>query len=57
MKLSKDKFSAKNCYLSKNSIEEWLPAILANRKIFEFKKGECLFSEGDLVEGMYFVYA
>lgn len=57
MKQSKKIYPSENCYLSKNCIKEWLPAIEANKKVFEFKKGELLFKEGDLVEGMYFVYA
>ena len=56
MKISKNKFPSENCYLSTNCIKEWLPAIDANKKIFEFKKGEVIFKEGDLVEGMFFVY-
>jgi CRP-like cAMP-binding protein len=57
MKLSKKIYPLKNCYLSSNCIKEWLPAIEANKKVYEFKKGELLFKEGDLVEGIYFVYA
>ena len=56
MKISKKKYNIENCYLSKNSLKEWLPAIEANKKVFEFKKGELIFKEGDLVEGIYFVY-
>ena len=57
MKLSKKEYHPKNCYLSNNCIKEWLPVIAANRKIYEFKKGEVLFKEGDPVEEIYFVYA
>ena len=56
MKISKKKYNIENCYLSKNSLKEWLPAIEANKKVFEFKKGELIFKEGDHVEGIYFVY-
>jgi CRP/FNR family transcriptional regulator len=56
MKISKKKFDLNNCYLSTNCIKEWIPAIDANKKVFEFKKGETIFKEGDLVEGMFFVY-
>ena len=35
---------------------EWLNAIDVNRKMIHFKKGELLFSEGDDVKGMYFIY-
>ena len=57
MKISKKKFDTSQCFLSINCIKEWLPAIEANKTVFEFKKGEVLFNEGDLVKGMYFVYA
>ena len=38
-------------------LKDWLPAINANRKIFHFKKGEIIFSEGEVVKGMYFIYS
>nr|WP_294899710.1 Crp/Fnr family transcriptional regulator [uncultured Pedobacter sp.] len=57
MKLRKKKLDQENCYLSNNCLKEWLPAIEANKKVYEFKKGEPLFKEGDLVEGIYFIYA
>jgi CRP-like cAMP-binding protein len=56
MKISKKNYPLENCYLSKHSIKEWLPAIEANKKVLEFKKGDLLFKEGDLIEGIYFVY-
>lgn len=56
MKLSKKKYFIDNCFLSQNCIPEWLPAIEANKKIYEFKKGELLFKEKDPVEGVFFVY-
>ncbi|HEX7366118.1 MAG TPA: Crp/Fnr family transcriptional regulator [Pelobium sp.] len=40
-----------------NCVQEWLLAIEANRFIYEIKKGESIFKEGDKVEGIYFVYA
>ena len=56
MKLSKKDYGIENCYLSNSCLKEWLPAIEANKKIYEVKKGEVIFQEGELVEGMYFVY-
>jgi CRP-like cAMP-binding protein len=44
------------CTLCKSCIKEWLPAIAANRKNFKVKKGQVIFSEGDPVTGIYFVY-
>ncbi|TKB97603.1 Crp/Fnr family transcriptional regulator [Pedobacter cryophilus] len=56
MKLTKKKHDVTNCYLTNNCIAEWWPAIEANKKIYEVKKGELIFEEGDKVEGIYFVY-
>ncbi len=56
MKISKKKYDIRNCYLNNNCIKEWLPAIEANKKIYEVKKGEKIFNEGEIVKGFYFVY-
>ncbi|MCS3736333.1 Crp/Fnr family transcriptional regulator [Mucilaginibacter dorajii] len=44
------------CFLCKSCIKEWLPAVAANKKNFSVKKGQVIFSEGDPVTGIYFVY-
>lgn len=44
------------CLLCRLCIKDWLPAIAANRKNFQLKKGELLFREGDEMTGIYFVY-
>ncbi|TAE35825.1 MAG: Crp/Fnr family transcriptional regulator [Sphingobacteriales bacterium] len=56
MKISKKEHSTEKCYISKNCLPEWLPAINANKKIYDVKKGEVIFTEGDEVTGVYFVY-
>jgi len=56
MKISKKAYTIDNCYISKDCLPEWLPAINANKKIYDVKKGEVIFNEGDLVTGVYFVY-
>lgn len=38
-------------------LKEWQPVIAANRKNVSYKKGERLFTEGEEVQGMYFVYS
>lgn len=55
MKKSKHNCDLKSCSFCKSCLPEWLPAIDANRKNYHFSKGEKLFSEGDKVEGMYFI--
>ncbi len=57
MILKKYKCNLKNCTLCLSCSKEWLPAIDANRKIYQFKKGELLFKEGEEVKGMFFIHS
>jgi CRP-like cAMP-binding protein len=43
------------CFLCKNCLKEWIPAILAHKKNYKVKKGEVIFREGDPVKGVFFV--
>ena len=45
-----------SCFLCQRCLPEWIPAIATHKKNLHFKKGELVFREGDLVEGIYFVY-
>jgi CRP-like cAMP-binding protein len=45
------------CFMCQHCMEEWHPAICANKTNFKIKKGEILFKEGDPVKGIYFVYS
>jgi CRP-like cAMP-binding protein len=47
----------KSCFLCQNSLKDWLPAVAANRQNFEIKKGQQLFTEGERVKGIYFIYS
>ena len=47
----------RKCFMCKNCMEEWHPAICANKINIKLKKGEVLFNEGDPVSGIYFVYS
>ncbi|OKS86981.1 Crp/Fnr family transcriptional regulator [Mucilaginibacter polytrichastri] len=51
----KPEFDINNCYISKNCLKEWQPAIENNRKNIKIKKGELIFKEGNEVKGVYFV--
>jgi len=55
MKKDKRGCDLKSCFFCKGCLKEWIPAIEANRKTFEVKKGGLLFKEGDAVTGIYFV--
>ena len=46
-----------SCFMCQNCMEEWHPAICANKTNIKLKKGEVLFKEGDPVTGIYFVYS
>jgi CRP/FNR family transcriptional regulator len=56
MKECTDLCDLKSCFLCKRCLPEWLSAVAVNKRNFEVKKGEMLFSEGDAVKGIYFVY-
>lgn len=45
-----------NCQLCRLCLKEWLPAVEANRKNIRYRKGEVIFTEGEPVQGIYFVY-
>jgi CRP/FNR family transcriptional regulator len=47
----------KSCFMCQFCLKDWLPAISANRKNFEIKKGQPLFTEGDAVNGIYFIFS
>jgi hypothetical protein len=55
MILKKYKCDLKSCTLCQSCSKEWLPALDANRKVFQLKRGELLFKEGDEVKGMFFI--
>jgi CRP-like cAMP-binding protein len=56
MKKSKEECDLQSCFLCRNCVKEWLPAIKVNRKNFDVKKGEIIFKEGEPVSGVCFVY-
>jgi CRP/FNR family transcriptional regulator len=55
MKRNKKACDLKSCTFCTGCLPEWLPAIAAARKTFDFKKGELLFEEGAAVTGIYFM--
>src|SRR3954469_18948031 len=56
MKMKKKDCGQRSCFLCRQCLPEWIPAIEANKKTFTYKKGELIFAENEKVEGMYFVY-
>lgn len=57
MKKSPNNCDLQSCFLCRQCLPEWLPAIQAHRKNLTFRKGELIFSEEEPVLGMYFVYS
>ncbi|TDG35347.1 Crp/Fnr family transcriptional regulator [Pedobacter changchengzhani] len=49
--------NVESCFLCQRVLPEWLPAITAHKKNYEIKKGAQIFSEGNKVEGIYFVFS
>ena len=55
MKKSQNICDLESCFLCKNCLDEWKPAITAHKINYKVKKGEIIFKEGDPVTGIYFV--
>lgn len=55
MKIEKGHYDATQSFIYRKCLKEWWPALDTNRKIIHYKKGENLFIEGDIVEGVYFM--
>ena len=55
MKKSQNICDLESCFLCKNCLDEWQPAISAHKITYKVKKGEVVFKEGDPVTGIYFV--
>lgn len=47
----------KSCFLCTNCIPEWRDIIAIKKQTRLFKKNESIFSEGDDVNGIYFIYS
>lgn len=56
MKKVKHGCDLKSCILCTQCLNEWIPAIDANRTNFHYTKGEVIFREGEKVMGVYFLY-
>ncbi|MDR3697216.1 Crp/Fnr family transcriptional regulator [Mucilaginibacter sp.] len=56
MKKSKNECNVNTCFMCRNCLKQWQPAIAANKVNLKVKRGEVIFNEGDEVRGVYFVY-
>ena len=57
MKVKKSNCDLATCSMCKSCKSEWLKAIDVNRKLIHYSKGESIFHEGDIVNGMYFIFS
>lgn len=55
MKKEKRDFDAGSTFLYQRCLKEWWPALDAHRQVFRYKKGEIIFKEGDVVQGVFFM--
>ncbi len=46
----------KTCFLCRNCLKHWLPAVQANKQNLDFKKGQKIFEERTAVKGIYFLF-
>ena len=46
----------KSCFLCRNTIPEWKDIIASRKKTLFFRKGKKIFSEGDAIKGIFFLY-
>ena len=44
------------CFLCRNCLRHWLPAVEAHKQNVNFKKGEKIFEEGNVVKGIFFLF-
>jgi CRP-like cAMP-binding protein len=56
MKQIKASCDVEKCFLCRRCLKEWLPAIEANKKMYQFKKNELIFREGEPVMGIYVLH-
>ena len=47
----------KTCLMCQLCLKEWLAAIAAHKRNISVRKGQNVFSEGDPVKGIYFIYS
>src|ERR1700732_1107158 len=47
----------KDCFLCKHSIPEWKEIIALKKSTLHIKKGKPLFTEGEKVNGIFFIYS
>lgn len=57
MSKTKNHCDVRSCFLCKACSTEWLELVALHKKNILYKKGEIIFKEGQLVEGIWFLYS
>jgi len=55
MKKNKIGCDLESCFLCTRCLPEWKPAIAGHRDSYHVRKGESIFTEGERVQGIYFI--
>lgn len=57
MKLLRNGCEVDKCIMCRLCLKEWLPAVKSHRQNYRINKGELLFRENDVLNGIYFVHS
>ncbi|HVV56051.1 MAG TPA: Crp/Fnr family transcriptional regulator [Mucilaginibacter sp.] len=57
MKRSRSECDLKSCLLCRSCLKEWIPAIAAQKTNIFIRKGQSVFTEGEKVRGIFFIYS
>lgn len=56
MAKTKDSCDVRSCFLCQGCLPDWLQVVAINKKNLHYKRGETIFTEGQPVAGIYFLY-
>lgn len=56
MSKTKNSCDVSSCFLCRGCVPDWLQLVALNKKNFTYRRGEVIFTEGQPVEGIYFLY-
>ncbi|WP_118951061.1 Crp/Fnr family transcriptional regulator [Taibaiella helva] len=56
MKEHKEGCDLESCFLCRRCLKDWLPAVAVHKRNYRIRKGQPVFTEGDPVTGIYFIY-
>lgn len=57
MKKNRSECDLESCLLCRSCLKEWIPAIAAQKTNIFIRKGQSVFTEGEKVRGIFFIYS